>query len=361
VLSVRDLEMEYRLAAGVHQAVKGVSFEVEEGEFFTLLGPSGCGKTTTLRSIAGLETPTAGRITIDGAAVFDAADGTLVPPNRRDISMVFQSYAIWPHMSVLENVAFPLEAGRVPSAQRRQRAEAALAMVGLADYAGRPATQLSGGQQQRVALARAIVKDAKVLLLDEPLSNLDAKLREQMRAELRDLQHRLRTTTIYVTHDQEEALSLSDRIALMDGGRIVELSTPRELYLRPRHAFTARFLGQAELLDCSGVSGADAGFVWAQTGLGPLLAASRPDMPRPRLMMIRPEHIEIAPSGGRPNCLRGSIASAVFSGKQVEYQVQVEGVDGPPLPVQSSSREMHDVGEGVVLYLPPERCVLLED
>ncbi len=241
--------------------VRGVGFAVEAGEFFTILGPSGCGKTTTLRCIAGLEEPSAGDIEIGGRLAYSQARGIGVPTAKRDIGMVFQSYAIWPHMTVGENVAFPLEAQRVPAAEIRRRVDDALALVGLDGLAARPAPLLSGGQQQRVALARAIIKGASLLLLDEPLSNLDAHLREQMRRELRDLQRRIGITTIYVTHDQEEALSLSDRIAIMQDGAIAELDTPGRLYFAPRTAFTAQFIGHAEVWPCRAVARSEGAMV----------------------------------------------------------------------------------------------------
>jgi len=244
MLTLSELRMDYPLGYGTVAALQGISLEVAAGEFFTLLGPSGCGKTTVLRSIAGLETPTGGAIRIAGDTVFSAEQGINVPPNRRDISMVFQSYAIWPHMTVGANVAFPLEGTRLSRAERNAEVQRALDLVGLGGHAERPAPLLSGGQQQRVALARAFVKNAKLLLLDEPLSNLDAKLREQMRDELRDLQKRVGTTTVYVTHDQDEALAMSDRIAMMRDGRVVEIGSPEDLYLRPRKRFTAEFLGR---------------------------------------------------------------------------------------------------------------------
>jgi iron(III) transport system ATP-binding protein len=209
---------------------------------FTLLGQSGCGKTTTLRCIAGLEQPTAGEIVIDDLTVFNAADGTFIAPERRKIGMVFQSYAIWPHMTVFQNVAYSL-AGDGSRAQIAERVERILERLGLGRLADRLAPNLSGGQQQRVALARALVAQPQVLLLDEPLSNLDAKLREQMRFELKALQESFGITTLYVTHDQEEAMALSDRIALMHEGALLELGSPPDLYLRPAHRITADFLG----------------------------------------------------------------------------------------------------------------------
>jgi iron(III) transport system ATP-binding protein len=247
VISVRELQKSFPGARGEVRALRGVSFEVGKGELFTLLGPSGCGKTTTLRCIAGLEQPLAGEILIDGRPVFSAASGTFIPPERRNIGMVFQSYAIWPHMTVFQNVGYPLakEAGRAEITERVTRILDRLSLGPLAD---RLAPNLSGGQQQRVALARALVAQPQVLLLDEPLSNLDAKLREQMRFELKALQESFGITTVYVTHDQEEALALSDRIGLMHEGALVEVGSPADLYLKPAHRVTADFLGTSNFV-----------------------------------------------------------------------------------------------------------------
>jgi iron(III) transport system ATP-binding protein len=247
VISVRELQKSFAGVRGEVRALRGVSFEVGKGELFTLLGPSGCGKTTTLRCIAGLEQPLAGEILIDGRPVFSAASGTFIPPERRNIGMVFQSYAIWPHMTVFQNVAYPLakEAGRAEIGERVTRILERLSLGPLAD---RLAPNLSGGQQQRVALARALVAQPQVLLLDEPLSNLDAKLREQMRFELKALQESFGITTVYVTHDQEEALALSDRIGLMHEGALVEVGSPADLYLKPAHRVTADFLGTSNFV-----------------------------------------------------------------------------------------------------------------
>jgi ABC-type Fe3+/spermidine/putrescine transport system ATPase subunit len=233
---------------GATAAVAELSLAVAKGESVTLLGPSGCGKTTTLRMVAGLETADAGRIEIDGVVVYDAASGVNLPPERRNIGMVFQSYAIWPHMTVAQNVGFPLAVRRVSSVEIGERVRKALATVGLSGFGDRPATQLSGGQQQRVALARALIHEPAVLLLDEPLSNLDVKLREQMRMELKLLQNRLGLTFINVTHDQVEALSVSDRIAIMNNGRIEQVGSPRDLYERPNTPFVRDFLGKSATL-----------------------------------------------------------------------------------------------------------------
>jgi iron(III) transport system ATP-binding protein len=232
-------------------AVDGLDLDIPEGKLVALLGPSGCGKTTTLRMIAGLERNDRGTIEIDGKVASDPSRGIFVGPDKRPIGIVFQSYAIWPHMTVAQNVMFPLRVGKskVSRAAAHERALEALDMVGLADFAGRPAPDLSGGQQQRVALARALVRQPKVLLLDEPLSNLDKGLRDRMRDQIRSVQQRLGITTVFVTHDQDEALAISDDVVVMNGGTIVERGLPQEIYTFPRHEFTARFLGISNSLE----------------------------------------------------------------------------------------------------------------
>jgi iron(III) transport system ATP-binding protein len=359
MLDIAGLEKRYDRRRADAFAVRDVALRVGEGEFFTLLGPSGCGKTTTLRSVAGLEMPDAGEIAIAGRPVFSAARRIAVPVARRDIAMVFQSYAIWPHMTVAENVRFPLEAMRTPAAEAERRVARALEMVGLAAFRDRPAPMLSGGQQQRVALARAVVKQAKLLLLDEPLSNLDARLREQMRVELRDLQRRVGTTAVYVTHDQEEAMALSDRVAVMRDGRVMELAPPRDLYLRPRTVFAARFVGQADLLPCT-LAGRDGVSTLLETPLGRIVSLAAPETPRPPLaLLIRPEHVAFAEPGAvGSNLLAGRIRRVVFSGRLVEYLV--ETAPGTALRVQGTSAALRNEGEEVRLHLPPERCVVVE-
>ena len=252
-VTVNGLHKSYIAQGRPVAAVRGVSFNIREGEFYTLLGPSGCGKTTTMRCIAGLEHSTQGEIYVQGKLVSSASKNVFVPPNKRDIGMVFQSYAIWPHMTVFQNVAFPLNVAGIKtnSKEMRDRVDEALALVELEGYGDRFATQLSGGQQQRLALARAIVRRPALLLLDEPLSNLDARLRDTMRTELRALQRRLGITTLYVTHDQTEALSMSSRIAVMENGEIVQEATPRELYGAPSNAFVAEFLGVSNSIPCT--------------------------------------------------------------------------------------------------------------
>jgi iron(III) transport system ATP-binding protein len=243
-IEVENLIVRY----GATAAVSGVSFQVRPGEQLTLLGPSGCGKTTTLRAIAGLERPSAGSIRIGGTTVYSSAQGINMPAEKRGLSMVFQSYAIWPHMSVFDNVAYGLRVRRVGAREIDTKVREALALVQMAGFERRPASQLSGGQQQRVALARACVFSPQVLLFDEPLSNLDAKLRADMRIELRELQHRLGVTSLYVTHDLEEALAMSDRIVVMRDGAIEQIGSPSDIYNLPRNAFVADFVGSANLI-----------------------------------------------------------------------------------------------------------------
>jgi iron(III) transport system ATP-binding protein len=307
-------------------ALHDISLEIGAGLFFTLFGPSGCGKSTLLRCIAGLETPESGVIEIAGVTVFSSSPRAFVPPNRRRIGMVFQSYAIWPHMTVLENVSFPLEAQGKSDATSHARA--ALDLVGLAALESRYASRLSGGQQQRVAFARAIVGDPAVLLLDEPLSNLDAALRDQMRAELQALHRRLGVTTIYVTHDQTEALSMSDRIAVMKEGRFVEMGSPSDLYYSPRSPFTARLVGGANLIAGMARRGEN-GVTVVDTAFGTLLS-SDPGL-GPVDVFIRPERVrlrrgdEASPAGGGLVPLR--VREQRFGGESTELDL-VRASDG---------------------------------
>src|SRR6266487_7045759 len=276
-LIVEDLHMTYQTAAGPVRAVQGVSFTIQAGEFYTLLGASGCGKTTILRCVAGLEAPESGRIVVGDTVVYSSAERIAAPPHRRDIGMVFQSYAIWPHLSVFDNVAFPLVSGRRRFTRQavQEKTRRALRLVQLDSLADRPAPFLSGGQQQRVALARALVAEPTVLLLDEPLSNLDAKLRTEMRFELKNLVKSLGVTTLYVTHDQMEALTMSDSVAVMHEGVFVEEASPKELYLRPRSAFTATFLGETNLIAGKVVGLAASDGLWqVETPYGPIVCAT---------------------------------------------------------------------------------------
>jgi iron(III) transport system ATP-binding protein len=251
MIRLEGLRVSYPTDRGEIQAVRGVSLNIKQGQFYTLLGPSGCGKTTTLRSVAGLEVPHGGEIYIGNRLVFSSSQNLFVPPYKRDIGMVFQSYAIWPHLSVFENVAFPLREmpQKFSKQEIREKVLKALSQVQLDGLQDRPAPFLSGGQQQRLALARAMVKEPEVLLLDEPLSNLDAKLREETRSELRELVKRLGITTLYVTHDQLEALTMSDVVAVMNQGRVVQEGAPVEIYQSPRESFVANFIGLTNFLE----------------------------------------------------------------------------------------------------------------
>ncbi|WP_173098089.1 ABC transporter ATP-binding protein [Actinomadura verrucosospora] len=364
-LDVRDLVKDYPVdGASDHRAVGGVSLTIAEGEMYTLLGPSGCGKSTTLRCVAGLEQPDSGRIELAGVPVVD--QGVHVPTERRDIGMVFQSYAIWPHMSVFENVAFPLrvDGRRRTKKEVRRRVEEVLGTVRLADVASRSATQLSGGQQQRLALARALIREPRLLLLDEPLSNLDARLRDQMRVELRDLQRRLNVTALFVTHDQAEALSMSSRIAVMDQGRVVQEGTPREIYQRPATRFVADFVGTANLLDAEVVERAADGWL-LRTAAG-VVRASCPDGTRVGdqvTMTFRPEDIRmhLSPPGAAATgttMLAGTVDRVDFFGESVECQVSCGAA---VLLVHRHPQAAPQEGDTVHIELAAEGCAVLTD
>jgi iron(III) transport system ATP-binding protein len=314
--------------AGV-RAVDRVSFNVEEGRFYTLLGPSGCGKTTTLRCIAGLEKADEGEIIVAGEKVFSASNRTFVPAYRRPIGMVFQSYAIWPHMTVFENVAFPLRVGKqkVSNDEIRRKVMTAVEQVELGGYEDRMATQLSGGQQQRLALARALVREPKVLLLDEPLSNLDAKLRERMRVELRELQRRLGITTLYVTHDQIEALSMSNVIAVMSAGVTVQEGTPREIYLQPRSKFVAQFIGSTNQISGQVTSRGSDGMGIVRTEEGEISCGILTELKAGDkvVVVVRPESIVLHQNkpSHRDNILEGKIGAAMFLGEYVDCTIEL--------------------------------------
>jgi len=363
VLKIENLQVHYPTEHGFVEAVKSISVHVKPGEFCTLLGPSGCGKTTTLRCIAGLEEPSNGHITIGDDVVFNSDTHTIVPTHKRDLGMVFQSYAIWPHMSVFDNVAFPLQSTGAPKADIVEKTTKALEMVGLGQFAQRSATQLSGGQQQRVALARAIVRNGKVLLLDEPLSNLDAKLREQMRDELRELQLQLETTTIFVTHDQDEALAMSDRIIVMRDGKIVEQGSPSNLYRHPRKLFTASFIGKAEVLQCE-YMGEENGYGVAKTKLGNVHALDPHNLKENAgYVMVRPEAITICLDEETPaeqgiNQLTAKMERKIFVGEKTEYTFSTSF--GHLISAVAPSYIDVPQERKVLLKFDPSRCVLLE-
>jgi iron(III) transport system ATP-binding protein len=358
LIEIRDLTVRY----GDVVAVDGVSLTVGQGEHVTLLGPSGCGKTTTLRAIAGLEEPSGGMIRIAGATVYSAAERCNVPAERRGISMVFQSYAVWPHMSVFDNVAYGLRVRKLPRDEVAREAKRALDLVQMRDFANRSAALLSGGQQQRVALARAIAFSPAVLLFDEPLSNLDAKLRAEMRVELRDLQRRLGVTSVYVTHDQEEALAISDRVVVMNVGGVEQIGTPEDIYNRPKTRFVADFVGSANLITGKVQSGAVApGPVTFDTEGGVYLQAWAAHPPRggEDRVAVRTAYIDITDraTNGRANSIPGTIRQRLFHGDFIQYII-----DCPvgQLTVRRPPTEPFDEGASVTISFAREHCILLE-
>jgi len=360
MLLVEGLKKTFNARGGGRvQAVDGVSLTVEPGRLLTLLGPSGCGKTTILRCIAGLERPDEGRIVIGDEVVFDSGAGLLVPANRRGIGMVFQSYAIWPHMTVFENVAFPLRVARDRRYARDEiaaKVKRALEMVRLGGFEGRSATQLSGGQQQRLALARGLVREPALLLLDEPLSNLDAKLREQMRFELKRLQNELGITTLYVTHDQSEALALSDQIAVFSAGRAIQLGGPIDIYRRPASRFVADFIGttnfvagRAETVDAGGAG-------QAMTEFGPIGCRFSKEVRTgdPVLVLVRPEDTVLAaPGDGAAGGFAGKVENRIYLGEVIDYLVRVGNEE---LRVRTRPEDDFAIGDEVRVVLPEERC-----
>jgi len=342
---------------GAVTVIEDLSLRFASGKISVLLGPSGCGKTTTLRCIAGLEDPDAGDILIEGVTVFDAAKGINLPPERRDIGMVFQSYAIWPHMTVFENVALPLRARYLERGEIAGRVAQTLETVGLGDLAKRSATALSGGQQQRVALARCLASHPKLILLDEPLSNLDAKLRVEMRAEIKDLQRRLNATMLFVTHDQEEALSLADEIFLFDRGRVVQSGTARDLYFHPRTRFAAEFLGKANLIPVR-LARSNAGVeVRYREDASIVVAALRPDVAAldDPWAMVRPEAWRIAPRdhAGLP----ATIEDTTFVGDRL--LIRARTVAGTQM-VSAVGHDGLEAGAVVSLEVDPERVQLID-
>jgi len=365
VLRVEGLYTEYPNERGeIVKAAQDVSFTVPEGKLFTLLGPSGCGKTTTLRSIAGLERPRVGEIAVKERIVYSSSKGIFVTPNRRGFGMVFQSYAIWPHMNVMQNAAFPLEVGekRYSRQEIRDKVMRVLAAVQLDHLADREATKLSGGQQQRLALARALVMEPALLLLDEPLSNLDAKLRHALRFELKRLQRELGITTVYVTHDQSEALALSHEIAVMNEGRIQQIGAPREIYTRPVNAFVADFVGSTNFLDGS-ILGADAtgdGRYRVRTEMGDLtvLATEAFRTDDKVLLSVRPEDVELseAKPAAATNVWQGRIEQKVFLGEVLDLQVKCG--ERTLLSRQHPSLRT-PTGSPIFVQLDPDKCIAL--
>jgi len=347
MISVAALAKTFEAEHGRVAAVRGVDFEVGEGEVFVLLGPSGCGKSTTLRCIAGLEKPDAGTIGIAGTTMSSAGSGVFVPPEARRVAMVFQSHAVWPHMTVLENVTFPLVDGvhRVAKHEALQRARKALQMVQLDGLDQRPATQLSGGQQQRVALARALALEPRVLLMDEPLSNLDAALRERMREEMKGLFAQLGLTVVYVTHDQVEALSLASRVAVMSEGHLLQVGPPEEVYERPASLAVLNFFGQTNLLPAEVAAPGE-----LKTPIGAIKVAAEGAPGDQVTLAIRPEDVELCDGGGA-DAVQATVRKRTFLGDHVLLEVAVEGVG---LKVKAP-RRAPAAGQTVWLRFPADR------
>jgi len=342
---------------GKARGVENINIHIKSGEFFTFLGPSGCGKTTTLRMIAGFYYPTEGKI------FFDDRDVTLLKPNKRNIGMVFQNYALFPHMTVSENIAFGLEVRKLPKAVIKEKVERAQKLVHLDGYGSRKITELSGGQQQRVALARALVIEPDILLLDEPLSNLDAKLREETRVEIKRLQVELGITTIYVTHDQHEAMALSDRIMVMNEGKVQQIGTPQEIYNRPVNHFVASFIGETNILPAvvKEVSG-ESVVLEMDTGIR-LIALKKNCAPgmelhsgKKVLLSIRPEIIEL---GEGKNSFEGEIILTEFSGVSINYLVKVGNHDVSVMIINTGSN-ISQRGDKITLHVPENGIYILE-
>jgi iron(III) transport system ATP-binding protein len=341
------------VAHGKVRAVHAVSFTARRGQVVTLLGPSGCGKTTTLRAIAGLETPLQGRIAIDSRTVFDAAQGINLPPEQRGLSMVFQSYAIWPHMTVFENVAFGLRARGIGKADLAEAVQRSLTQVDLASFADRPATKLSGGQQQRVALARSIAGNPGVILLDEPLSNLDAQLRLAMRAEFKSLQRQLGLTAIYVTHDQEEALVLSDHVLVMRDGAVEQAGPPAAIHDIPATRFVAEFVGVRNILPCDVAQ--ETGGVIAMLPDGVRLSVRGNTPTGPACVCFRPIAVQLSPTAA-PNAIPGTLIDATYLGDLMQYEVRSLG---QVICARGVPRGDLTVGAPVFWSVAPDACFLV--
>ena len=351
MISIRGLQKSFRAYQGRVDALKNIELEVREGEFCVLLGPSGCGKTTTLRCVAGLERPDSGEIEIAGKMVNSAGRKVHVPTERRDLGMVFQSYAIWPHMNVFQNVAFPLTQGqkRFPRSAVAEKVRAALKRVQLDGLEDRPATDLSGGQQQRVAMARAMVTEPKILLMDEPLSNLDARLREQMRVELRKITKAIGVTTLYVTHDQAEALSLGDKVCVMNQGEILQMASPHEIYARPISLFVAQFVGEMNF-----VNGNVTGPAIVESAVGSITAAlpNGVNVGAPVTLAIRPEHVNLHPVSNQAATVRGKITTKNYLGDATLLEVDINGVT---LLAKLAGDSDLAVGQHAAVELPAHR------
>ncbi len=359
-LQVDRLRKEYVPAGstGLRPAVDDVSFTIAAGEIVVLLGPSGCGKTTTLRCVAGLEHPTGGAIRIAGQVISDPARGILVPPRARNFGMVFQSYAVWPHMTVRQNVAYPLKNRGLDRPTRERMVAEALDLVALTPYADRPVTALSGGQMQRVALARSMVYRPRLLLLDEPLSNLDAQLRLRLRDDLRRIVKAAGLTALYVTHDQAEAVVLGDRIGVMRDGRLLQLSTATELYNAPADPFVASFTGASNRIE-GRLRDQDAGFGTVEATTGQLLQArifGSVAPGAPVSVMVRPENVVLGSAeGGTQPGIQGRVILAHYQGVQTVYALDVLGTRIEAVEMGTAPR--YAEGQDIPVRLPPEQCM----
>jgi ABC-type sugar transport system ATPase subunit len=357
MISIRRLHKVFNVRDGAVHAVKSLDLEIAEGELFVIVGASGSGKTTLLRLIAGLEAPDGGEIRIAGRVVSSDNPPTWVPPQRRKLGMVFQSYAVWPHLSVFENVALPLAEGsqRIPRKEVTSRVREALRLVQLDDLEDRPATLLSGGQQQRVALARAIAVNSRIVLMDEPLSNLDARLREEVRGKIRDLAKQLGSTVLYVTHDQVEAMAISDKIALMQAGELLQVGTPLEIYHKPHRAEVAEFFGSVNWLDAKVVQ---AGLAESVIGKLRISGSSKPG--EELLLGFRPECLTLVDTNmsSDANTFDGKLQSSTFLGDQFVFTALVN--DRPLLgksrtaPAQKEGRISLSVEPNDIMVFPPQ-------
>ncbi len=356
-IRIRGVFKHYQSEGRTIKALDGVDLTIPARQIFTLLGPSGCGKTTLLRCIVGLEAPDDGEISIGGEVVWSKQKNINVPPEKRGLGMVFQTYAIWPHMDVFDNVAYPLQVRNVDKNTIRERVANALRFVQMEGYESRPATRLSGGQQQRVALARALIAEPKVILFDEPLSNLDAKLREETRKELKAFLSDLQITGVYVTHDRVEALALSDRIAVMRAGRLVEVGTPQKIYFDADTQFVADFIGRANLVKAR-VRGEQGGHTVVECGLGTIACARRDYAPGADVTLcIRPEFIHVVPGGASgENAVNGRIETRVFVGEAYESEIRA----GTELLLARIDPDAKlKTGDAVGFRLDPAHCLLV--
>ncbi len=353
-IEIKALRKEF----GATVAVDSIDLSINSGDLFFLLGPSGCGKTTLLRMIAGFTEPTSGKI------FFGEREVTRVAPNKRNTGMVFQGYALWPHMTVEQNVAFGLNVRKVPASEKQERVRKALALVQMESYGHRKPNQLSGGQQQRVALARALVIEPTVLLLDEPLSNLDAKLRLEMRAQIKEICKRVGITAVYVTHDQKEALSMADRVALLNQGKVMQLGTPHELYSRPRHRFVADFLGETNFISAV-IVGKEADHVVLECDAGRLISTVFPDdLPNSGNVTcsVRPEaihHVMNGEAAGKPNVLDAKRVGMTYLGEMAQHQLVV----GKDMKFKSFelNPKLDRMAEQQKLMIDPSDIVILHD